>query len=251
MKKIFTLLAAMVCSFASFAQDIQLETKDGQVIENGSTVTIKGEMEDMMFFGYFKPNLYVRNLTEKNMLVEATMKVIRGNSQICWAGSCVPVSEGSSYSTKPGIANANFSNDLTIETMVMDSDYMNATVTCTIEITLYTGTETYKDGDKKGYLKDPQKVVSAIVTYTNDPVLNIENTDVNSPVIYAKDNVLYCNAAANAQLQIYNVAGHLCKNIRLNSEAESLSLEGMTKGVYIYRVLGTGKPAVSGKFLVK
>ena len=48
MKKIFTLLAAMVCSFASFAQDLQLETKDGQVIENGSTVTIHGEMEDML-----------------------------------------------------------------------------------------------------------------------------------------------------------------------------------------------------------
>ena len=51
MRKFFTLLAAMACSFASFAQDIQLETKDGQVIENGSTVTIKGEMLDMMIYG--------------------------------------------------------------------------------------------------------------------------------------------------------------------------------------------------------
>ena len=251
MKKIFTLLAAMVCSFASFAQDIQLETKDGQVIENGSTVTIHGEMEDMMFFGYFKPNLFVRNLTEKNVLVEATMKVISGNSQICWGGSCVPVAEGASYSTKPGVANANFLNDLTIETMVMDTDYMNTIITCTIELTLYTGTEIHKDGDKKGYLKDPQKVVSAIVTYTNDPVLGIESTEVNSPVVYTKDNVLYCNAAANAQLQVYNVAGNLCKNIRMTSESESLSLEGLNKGIYIYRVLEAGKSAVSGKFLVK
>ena len=51
MRKIFTLLAAMVCSFASFAQDIQLETKDGQLIENGSTVTLHSEMVDMMVWG--------------------------------------------------------------------------------------------------------------------------------------------------------------------------------------------------------
>lgn len=238
MKKIFTLLAAMVCSFASFAQDLQLETKDGQVIENGSTVTIHGEMEDMMIWGQFNSNLHVRNLTEKNQGVYATMKVISGSSQICWGGSCVPVMAGNSYKTGMGVVSANSSSSLLIETLVMDADFMNAIVTCTIEITVWTD-------------KNPDEKISATVTYTNDPVLGIENTEVASPVVYAKDNVLYCNAAANAQLQVYNVAGHLCKNIRLNSEAESLSLEGMTKGVYIYRVLGAGKPAVSGKFLVK
>ena len=50
MRKFFTLLAAMVCSFSSFAQDIQLETKDGQIIENGSTVVVKGEMVYMMIY---------------------------------------------------------------------------------------------------------------------------------------------------------------------------------------------------------
>ena len=238
MKKIFTLLAAMVCSFASFAQDIQLETKDGQVIENGSTVTIHGEMEDMMIWGQFNSNLHVRNLTEKNQGVYATMKVISGSSQICWGGSCVPVMAGNSHTTGMGVVSANSSSSLLIETLVMDADFMNAIVTCTIEITVWTD-------------KNPDEKISATVTYTNDPVLGIENTEVASPVVYAKDNVLYCNAVANAQLQVYNVAGHLCKSIRLNSESEILSLEGMTKGVYIYRVLGAGKPAVSGKFLVK
>jgi hypothetical protein len=238
MRKIFTLLAAMVCSFASFAQDIQLETKDGQVIENGSTVTVKGEMEDMMIWGQFNSNLHVRNLTDKKQGVYATMKVIKGNSQICWGGSCVPVMEGNSHTTGMGVVDANSSSSLLIETLVMEAGYMDAIVSCTIEITVWTD-------------KNPDQKVSATVTYTNDSSSGIEKNEVVSPVIYAKDNVLYCNAAANAQLQIYNVAGHLCKNIRLNSEAESLSLEGMTKGVYIYRVLGTGKPAVSGKFLVK
>ena len=239
MKKIFTLLAAMVCSFASFAQDIQLETKDGQVIENGSTVTIHGEMEDMMIMGQFNSNLYVRNLTDKKQGVYVKMKVLSGGSvQICWKPTCTIVAVGNEYETGMDVVDANSSASLQIETLVMDPGFMDAVITRTIEVTIWTD----KNSDQK---------VSAIVTFTNDPVLGIESAEVASPVVYAKDNVLYCNAAANAQLQIYNVAGHLCKNIRLNSEAESLSLEGMTKGVYIYRVLGTGKPAVSGKFLVK
>ncbi|MBR5803056.1 MAG: T9SS type A sorting domain-containing protein [Bacteroidaceae bacterium] len=238
MRKIFTLLAAMVCSFASFAQDIQLETKDGQVIENGSTVTIHGEMEDMMIWGQFNSNLHVRNLTDKKQGVYATMKVVSGTSQICWGGSCVPVMVGNSHTTGMGVVDAESSSSLLIETLVMDADYMNAIVSCTIEITVWTD-------------KNPDQKVSATVTYTNDPASGIESTEVNSPVVYTKDNVLYCNAAANAQLQVYNVAGNLCKNIRMTSESESLSLEGLNKGIYIYRVLEAGKSAVSGKFLVK
>lgn len=238
MRKIFTLLAAMVCSFASFAQDIQLETKDGQVIENGSTVTIHGEMEDMMIWGQFNSNLHVRNLTDKKQGVYATMKVVSGTSQICWGGSCVPVMAGNSHTTGMGVVDSESSTSLLIETLVMDADYMNAIVSCTIEITIWTD-------------KNPDQKISAIVTYTNDPVLGIESAEVASPVVYAKDNVLYCNAAANAQLQVYNVAGHLCKNIRMTSESESLSLEGLNKGIYIYRVMEAGKSAVSGKFLVK
>ena len=117
---------------------------------------------------------------------------------------------------------------------------MTDVFTCTIEITVWT--------DKK-----PEEKVSATVTFTNDPALSIENTEVVAPVIYAKDNVLYCNFAdaANRQLQVFDVAGKLWKNVRLNSESETLPLEGRAKGLYIYRVMEAGKPAISGKFLVK
>lgn len=240
MRKIFTLLAAMVCSFASFAQDIQLETKDGQVIGNGSTVTIQGEMLDMMIYGQFESNLYVKNLTDKNQGVFAEMKAVTGDSQICWGGSCVPVQAGGSHTTGMGVVSANSSTSLLVESLVMTPGYMDAVVTRTIEITVWT--------DKK-----PEEKVSATVTFTNDPALSIENTEVVAPIVYAKDNVLYYQFAdaANRQLQVYDVAGKLWKNVRLTSESASLPLEGRTKGLYIYRVMEAGKPVVSGKFLVK
>ena len=240
MRKIFTLLAAMVCSFASFAQDIQLETKDGQVIENGSTVTVKGEMVDMMIYGQFESNLYVRNLTEKNQGVYAEMKAVTGDSQICWGGSCVPVQAGNSHTTGMGLVSASSSTSLLIESLVMTPGFMDATVTRTIEITVWTD-------------KNPNQKVSATVTFTNDPVLSIEDVKETSAKVYAKDNVLYCQFAdaANRQLQVFNIAGNLCKDIRLTSESESLPLEGMAKGVYIYSIMEKGKKAESGKFLVK
>lgn len=240
MRKIFTILAAMMCSFASFAQDIQLETKDGQVIANGSTVTIKGEMVDMMVWGQFESNLYVRNLTDNKQGVYATMKAVSGDAQICWGGSCTPVAEGGSFTTGMGLVSASSSTSLLIETLVMTPGFMDAVLTRTIEITVWTD-------------KDPNTKVSATVTFTNDPALSIEDVKATPAKVYAKDNVLYCQFAdvANRQLQVYNVAGNLCKNIRLTSESESLSLEGMVKGVYIYRVMEAGKKTESGKFLVK
>lgn len=240
MRKIFTFLAATMCSFASFAQDIQLETKDGQVIANGSTVTIKGEMIDYSLWGQFESNLYVRNLTDKNQGVFATMKTVSGDAQICWGGSCTPVAEGSSFTTGMGVVGANSSTSLLIESLIQTPGYMDLILTRTIEITVWTD-------------KNPDAKVSATVTFTNDPALSIEDVEATPAKVYAKDNVLYCQFAdaANRQLQVYNVAGNLCKDIRLTSESESLPLEGMVKGVYIYRVMEAGKQAESGKFLVK
>lgn len=240
MRKIFTLLAVALCSINSFAQDIQLETKDGQVIENGSTAIIKGEMVDMMIYGQFESNLYVRNLTESNQGVYAEMKAVTGDSQICWGGGCVIVPVGNSHTTGMGLVNASSSTSLLVESLIMTPGYMETVVTRTVEITVWT--------DKK-----PDEKISATVTFTNDPTLSIEDTEVKAHAVYVKDNVLYYNFAnvANRQLQVFNVAGNLCQDIRLTSESGAIHLEGMAKGIYLYRVIEAGKKGVSGKLLVK
>lgn len=243
MRKIFTLLAAMVCGISTFAQDIQLETKDGQVIENGSTVTIKGEMLNMYdAYGQFDSHLYVRNVTDKNQGVYAYVKAIEGDGQICFGGQCMPLlGVGAEATSKMGLVSAQSATSLSIDCLVYDANFMSLTVTRTVEVSIWT--------DKK-----PDEKITATVTYTNDPtLLTVENMEVATPAVYVKDGVLYCNFAdaASRQLQIFNIAGHLCKDIRLTSEAESFSLENLTKGLYIYRVIEAGKKSESGKFLVK
>ena len=246
MRKIFTILAATMCSFASFAQDIQLETKDGQIIANGATVTIKGEMIDKEgYMGEFDSHLYVRNLTDKKQGVYAQMKAIKGYPQICGLSSCYPTTEMNPIATTGlGVIGVGEPTNLQIHTQyfsIMYPNYMTEIVTCTIELSLWT-----KD--------KPDEKITATITFTNDEaVLGIEELKETSAKVYAKDNVLYCQFAdaANRQLQVFNIAGNLCKDIRLTSESESLPLEGMAKGVYIYSIMEKGKKAESGKFLVK
>lgn len=245
MRKIFTLFAAMVCSMTMFAQSLQLETKSGRVIANGSTVTVEGEMVDMVVQGMLEANLFVRNLTEQDTMVTVRMKAVKETSQICFGGVCSTVVEGESLE-KSGNVTAGTATTLQIELMngSWNDGYTPGSVySCTIELTVWlTG--------------NPDEKISATVTFTNDPEVlaaGVESAEVSTANVYAKGNVLYYSFAnaADRQLQVFDVTGHLQKDIRLTSEAGSLSLEGMTKGLYIHRVAEAGKKVVSGKFLVK
>lgn len=244
MKKIFTLLAAVWCSMAAMAQSFQLETKDGTVIPDGASVTLKSEMTDMMMWGQMDAHVYVRNLTDANMGLIAEMKVVSGgDTQICWGGGCKTVVVGGSQTTGTGVAFVNEANDLRIEALIM-GDFKNAVVTRTVELSVWNE-------------KDPSEKISAIITFTNDEKVleaaGIAGVKAGAQAVYAKDNVLYYNFAdaAARRLQLFDVAGQMQKELRLNSEAGSLPLEGMSKGIYLYRVVENGKNALSGKFLVK
>lgn len=237
MKKIFTFFATALCSLALFSQTVQLETKDGQVIKNGEVVSVKADMDvDVMML---KPHLFVRNLTDKNIKASAQIKVISGNDiSICYQ-ACSIVPEGQTSPEKTDLVNANSAKDLQIESFMMDPDFLNKSYSRTVEVSVWN-------------TDVPTDKVTATVTYTYEPSL-IESTEVESASVYANGNVLYYSFAdaTDRQLQVFDVTGHLQKDIRLTSEAGGLSLEGMTKGLYIYRVAEAGKKIVSGKFLVK
>lgn len=252
MKKIFTLLAAVWCSMAAMAQDIQLETKDGTVIPNGSTVTIKSEMVDQYgFSGQMDPHIYLKNLTDSNQGVYAIMKVVKPGfeyPQICGIQTCyLTTAENPVAKTGMGGLEASSSIDLQIHLLYQAfkyPNYMNMLDACTIELSVWTN-------DK------PNEVITSTITITNDPAVldaaNIAGVQTGAHVVYAKDNVFYYNFSdvAARSLQIFDVAGQMQKELRLNSEAGSLPLEGMSKGIYLYRVVENGKNALSGKFLVK
>ncbi|MBR2359946.1 MAG: T9SS type A sorting domain-containing protein [Bacteroidaceae bacterium] len=234
MKKISTFFIAAMCNMASLAQGLAFQLSDGTVLENGTELTVAGhdDAEAMELHS----GLCVKNLTSKQTGLYVKTKAISGSIQVCFGGTCVPLFEGME-SEKMGVLPANEVVDLLIGAPTfMVSGY----ITRKIEVTAWLANAV----DEK---------VTITLTFTNDPALSVEEVKATPAKVYAKDNVLYCQFAdaANRQLQVYNVAGNLCKDIRLTSESESLPLEGMAKGVYIYRVMEARKKAESGKFLVK
>ena len=202
--------------------DIQLETKDGQVIKNGSKVSVNAEMVDMMIWGQVESNIYVRNLTGKSQGVYASVKTISGDAQICWGGSCVPLSEGASHTTGLGLVSANSSANLLIESLVMESNYMSVPVTRTVEVTVWT--------DSK-----PEEKYTAIVTYYYTPSYFDTNTRpvaTRSNASILRSNLHVADAEVNAgestvlYVKLDNAQAYTAMQMDMNLP-EGLTIEGV------------------------
>ena len=202
--------------------DIQLETKDGQVIKNGSKVSVNAEMVDMMIWGQVESNIYVRNLTGKSQGVYASVKTISGDAQICWGGSCVPLSEGASHTTGLGLVSANSSASLLIESLVMESNYMSVPVTRTVEVTVWT--------DSK-----PEEKYTAIVTYyytpsyfdTNTrPVATRSNASILRSNLHVTDAEVNAGESTTLYVKLDNAQAYTAMQMDMNLP-EGLTIEGV------------------------
>ena len=138
----------------AYSQNLQLETESGIIIANRSTVTVEGEMIDLMQMGMLEANLYVRNLTETGVRVVAQMKSVSGESQFCFGGSCTPVPVGTISAEKSDAVLANSAISLAIESVIMEpvaGKYFSRTV------------EVYAWLNNK-----PEEKISATITFTNN-----------------------------------------------------------------------------------
>ena len=202
--------------------DIQLETKDGQVIKNGSKVSVNAEMVDMMIWGQVESNIYVRNLTGKSQGVYASVKTISGDAQICWGGSCVPLSEGASHTTGLGLVSANSSASLLIESLVMESNYMSVPVTRIVEVTVWT--------DSK-----PDEKYTAIVTYyytpsyfdTNTrPVATRSNASILRSNLHVTDAEVNAGESTTLYVKLDKAQAYTAMQMDMNLP-EGLAIEGV------------------------
>ncbi len=240
MKKFLTLLiVAMCCTFA-YAQDLAFQIRNGKTLEDGAVVTVEGYLDETGMFELYA-GIFLQNLKNDLTDVVVSMKALKGNSQICGLTNCRQLAEGEteerSGTLAPGeLVDLGIGVDIMMDIMMDPS----ALFTRTVEVSAWTKA-------------NPDRKISAIVTFTNDPaVLGVEKV-ASDARIYAKDNVFYYNFAnaGERELQLFDVSGQPCKSVRLASEQGSFSVEGMNKGLYLYRVTETGQRVNSGKVLVK
>ncbi len=234
MKKLYSLLAAMVCAASLTAQNLTV-TLDGQNIANGATVEkyyAEEELDDMDVYGLY-PKFILTSKVNGNC--DATlMSVDKANDVAFCFNGCVFTGAGNNYTVNhTGVATRkNTEYDLGIH--VQHDNKWTENYTRELDLTVTQKGETFTCKIILGV--DPEKAAG------------ISGTGSKKPVSFAS-NTLTFNLGSAATVSLYSVTGSEVLKKDINSTG-SVSLSTLPKGVYIYKVNGTSKTH-TGKVVVK
>lgn len=234
MKKLYSLLAAMVCAASLTAQNLTV-TLDGQNIANGATVEkyyAEEELDDMDVYGLY-PKFILTSKVNGNC--DATlMSVDKANDVAFCFNGCVFTGAGNNYTVNhTGVATRkNTEYDLGIH--VQHDNKWTENYTRELDLTVTQKGETFTCKIILGV--DPEKAAG------------INGTGSKKPVSFAS-NTLTFNLGSAATVSLYSVTGTEVLKKDINSTG-SVSLSTLPKGVYIYKVNGTSKTH-TGKVVVK
>ncbi len=242
MKKIYTLLAAMLCASATLtAQNISV-TLDGMKIENGSTVEKYYEADQTWDedLGAYKPGLYPEILFSStvNGNVDATVKSLDNNEDVgfCWGEVCEMTLASKEYiATKLGVSyNKVLHGEQNLNIDVMHDTPWTENYTREIELTITQRGETF--------------TCKIILGVDKEKALNITDMATVKPVSYAGNTLSFSLNDAVA-VTVYSVTGSdvLTESVAADG---SVSLANLPKGVYIYSAKSAGKN-YTGKVVVK
>ena len=214
---------------------------ENEPIENGSTVVFDGySLEVMEYPGmdikYYvwtvDPELYLVSDTADPMTIHA--KDLNGvKFKLCAGGLC---QQGDNI-TKP------VENIVPNQPLNLQLDWEeNGIDLSEIEIpAMEIAVEIY-------YTSNPTEVFSFTLKMGGFNPAGVDSVGADDVNIVFKGNALYYDLPSASQISVYSLSGKtvLSKTVSGNG---SLSLDGLSKGVYLYRV--SGKSNKSAKFIIK
>lgn len=145
MKKLFTLCMFLLTTASMMAEDsntFQFTDKDGNVIENGATVTVKTPTADAFGEIILPSGIYVKNVSAGDAYVRIVYQIEsidNGDFQLCFPVNCIRKSETGTFTTESGKMTASENRDLQCEWF--PSAYGTCKATLTIEIMNALGTK--------------------------------------------------------------------------------------------------------------
>lgn len=138
--KLLVLAVATLLGTTAYAQTdntLQFVDKDGNVVENGSTITISKATDDGMGNPMIETGLFVQNTTDKSVgaSVKFTIsKMDNGGLSCCFPSECIQNTELGTYETRPGEMMSNPQN-FTTEWFPEDAQsYGTCTATFTLKV---------------------------------------------------------------------------------------------------------------------
>lgn len=234
MKKLYSLLAAMICAASLTAQNLTV-TINGHSIANGSTYEkyyAEEELDDMEVYGLY-PEFILTSKVNGNC--DATLVSVDKASDVafCFNG-CVFTGANNNYTVSHTGVAARKDTEYDLGIHVQHDNKWTENYTRELDLTVTQKGETFTCKIILGV--DPEKAAG------------INGTGSKKPVSFAS-NTLTFNLGSAATVSLYSVTGSEVLKKDINSTG-SVSLSTLPKGVYIYKVNGTSK-TYTGKVVVK
>lgn len=230
MKKIYTLLLLLGSAFATAQAQVDF-TFNGEVVQPGETLTFYAEDEGYAIIAPDTGFKVTNNGSADANITVTVRKVEPTNARIQWCGittQCAFIPGRSE--TRNGSLAAGTSADMRLDGWFDAGAYGTHKLTATVTA----------NGEPK--------TVNIHFVY-NDPT-GIA-TPVANALAFANNTLSYSfDTQASRVLNVYNTAGALVKSVAVG-QSGSVSLTGLTSGVYVATVTANGQKVAVRKCLVR
>lgn len=248
MKKLFTLLSALLCAWSIQAQTLTFH-HEGQDIENGSTFYSMDYNEIIFGFGNltFTPEIYLRGDETRTVHV----RVESLDECAVWAfcafdGSCINTLESTNYVAEKTsiLIDANTGNrgdaNLQLECILGKVD---ATQTYTRRLLV----SAWYEGEENN------KVSFTLVVTTDESLLSIDGVQASKAHVAMQGNVMHyaLNGEGVHTLCLYGLDGSMVMSRTLADSEGQVSLSSLRKGIYLYQIVGKSGSKAQGKVIIK
>ena len=248
MKKLFTLLSALLCAWSIQAQTLTFQ-HEGEDIENGATVYSSKVDEDMLHIGDAMgfPSLNaLRFMSEVTLTssvsasnVHITLESIddpKVDLELCsFDGQC----QASTFIEKVGEMEAGIALDAQIHVpAIRPADQI---------VTRRALVSAWYEG------QEANKISFTLVMTNDETVLAIDGVQASKAHVAMQGNVMHyaLNGEGVHTLYLYGLDGSMVMSRTLADSEGQVSLSSLRKGIYLYQIVGKSGSKAQGKVIVK
>jgi len=240
MKRIVLSLIALV-TLNAVAQIEIYEVSDPSTILNGTEYVVEGGVSDVAVY----VDLRVKNISGSDITVRFRRERVIANSaedQICDNDLCYSATDTPSYTT-PGFTSLTDGEDMIFKPQFVP------------EGTPFCAIHDYIIIDEFGFVHDTIRIKFKVGG--EDCFLNLQNNNYKNLDVYAypnpaKGKITLKDAPAGSSVEIVNVLGKSVLTTKIKIENQSLQLNTLSKGIYLYTVtLPNGESLPSRKLVIK
>ena len=220
---------------------------EGQPIENGSEVVSSRYNETIAEYGQLSldPAITLTSSADAEVgTVHVTLKSLDQHSVgICvWEGGCVNAGENNEWTVLKS-NNAKLSADTPVDMRIEYMGERNGIIPFGTVITVKSEVSAWYEGNEASK-------ISFTLVMKNPDLDRVDEVTAASPVVRAEAGTLvYSLPCESAELSLYSIGGVQALAQHLSGSDGTVSLSGLTAGLYIYRL--QGGVSAYGKIIVK